>query len=69
MYLAELAADFAKQCLKPGGDFLVKTFQGEGFDTFIQELRNAFTRVVVRKPKSSRARSTELYLLARNYRL
>jgi 23S rRNA (uridine2552-2'-O)-methyltransferase len=69
MYLAELAADFAGRCLKPGGDFLVKTFQGEGFDAFLQDLRNAFTRVSVRKPKSSRARSTELYLLARNYRL
>lgn len=69
IYLSELALDFATHCLKHGGDFLVKTFQGEGFDSFLQDLRSAFTQVVVRKPKASRARSTELYLLARNYRL
>jgi 23S rRNA (uridine2552-2'-O)-methyltransferase len=69
MYLAELAADFAGRCLRPGGNFLVKSFQGAGFDALLRDLRNAFTRVAIRKPKSSRARSTELSVLARNYRV
>lgn len=68
LYLAELALDFACQCLKPGGDFLVKAFQGEGFDKFLKELRVAFATVAPRKPRASRARSAEQYLLARNYR-
>ncbi|HHW77363.1 MAG TPA: 23S rRNA (uridine(2552)-2'-O)-methyltransferase RlmE [Xanthomonadaceae bacterium] len=68
MYLAELALDFARQCLRPGGDLLVKVFQGEGFDAFLKNLRAAFTTVAPRKPKASRARSAEQYLLARNYR-
>jgi 23S rRNA (uridine2552-2'-O)-methyltransferase len=68
LYLAELALDFARQCLKPGGDFLVKAFQGEGFDKFFKELRVAFATVAPRKPQASRARSAEQYLLARNYR-
>jgi 23S rRNA (uridine2552-2'-O)-methyltransferase len=67
--LAELALDCARQVLRPGGDFLVKMFQGEGFDPLLAELRTAFTKVVVRKPKASRPRSREVYLLARNYRL
>ncbi|MBZ4193855.1 MAG: 23S rRNA (uridine(2552)-2'-O)-methyltransferase RlmE [Candidatus Contendobacter sp.] len=68
IYLNELALDFARQCLRPGGDFLLKTFQGEGFDAFFKELRSAFVSVAPRKPKASRARSAEQYLLARNYR-
>ncbi|MCB1771345.1 MAG: 23S rRNA (uridine(2552)-2'-O)-methyltransferase RlmE [Candidatus Competibacteraceae bacterium] len=68
MYLAELALDFARQCLRPGGDLLVKAFQGEGFDQFLKDLRAAFTAVSPRKPQASRARSAEQYLLARNYR-
>lgn len=68
MYLAELALDFAQQCLRPGGDFLVKVFQGEGFDAYLKALRAAFTTVTPRKPRASRARSAEQYLLARNYR-
>lgn len=67
MYLAELALDFARQCLRRGGDFLVKTFQGEGFDAYIKELRADFDKVLVRKPKASRPRSREVYLLARHY--
>jgi 23S rRNA (uridine2552-2'-O)-methyltransferase len=69
MYLAELTFDFAKLCLKSGGDLLVKVFQGEGFDALLQELRKNFVKVVSRKPMSSRARSAEVYLLARNYRM
>lgn len=68
MYLSELALDFARHCLRPGGDFLLKIFQGEGFDGFLKELRTAFVTVAPRKPKASRARSAEQYLLARNYR-
>ena len=69
IYLAELALELAKQCLKPGGDLLVKAFQGQGFEGLLKELRNAFATVMIRKPKSSRSRSPEIYLLARNYRL
>lgn len=68
MYLAELALAFAQERLRPGGDFLVKVFQGEGFDPFLQNLRRRFAGVAPRKPKASRARSAEQYLLARNYR-
>ncbi len=69
IYLAELALDLAKCCLKAGGDLLVKAFQGEGFDALLRELRSRFATVVVRKPKASRSRSPETYLLARNYHL
>ena len=68
MYLAELALDFARRGLRPGGDFLTKAFQGEGFDQFLRDLRAAFAKVLIRKPRASRARSAEQYLLARNYR-
>lgn len=68
MYLSELALDFARRCLRPGGDFLLKIFQGEGFDAFLRELRPAFVAVAPRKPRASRSRSAEQYLLARNYR-
>ncbi len=66
MYLAELALDFMRAQLKPGGDFLVKLFQGEGFDVFVREVRILFGKVQVRKPRASRPRSREVYLLARN---
>ncbi|MEJ2391294.1 MAG: 23S rRNA (uridine(2552)-2'-O)-methyltransferase RlmE [Gammaproteobacteria bacterium] len=68
MYLAELALDFCQRALAPNGDFLVKMFQGEGSDTYIKTLRQQFERVVVRKPRASRPRSREVYLLARGYR-
>lgn len=68
LYLAELALDFAGRRLRPGGNFLVKAFQGEGFDAFLKDLRVAFATVAPRKPRASRARSAEQYLLARNYR-
>lgn len=69
MHLVELAVEFARGALRPGGDFLVKVFQGEGFDALLRDLRGSFATVNSRKPKASRARSAELYLLARNYRL
>ena len=61
IYLAELALDFCLQCLKPNGNFTVKLFQGEGFDDYLSELRKNFKKVVMRKPKSSRPRSREVY--------
>ncbi len=66
MYLAELALDLAHQVLTLGGDLLIKVFQGEGFDELYKELRASFKQVLVRKPKASRARAREVYLLARN---
>ena len=68
MYLAELAWDLAKQILKTNGSFLIKVFQGEKFEDFLKILRQNFVRVTVRKPKASRARSNEVYLLARGYK-
>lgn len=65
MYLDELALDLAKKVLSKNGIFLVKVFQGEGFDEYLRELRGYFKSVTVRKPKASRPRSREVYLLAR----
>ena len=69
MLLAELALEFCRERLRPGGDFLTKLFQGEGSDEFIRECRGLFGTVKVRKPRASRSRSREVYLLARNKRL
>ncbi len=69
MYLAELAVDLASRVLAPGGDLLFKAFQGEGFDELIKGLRGRFTKLVIRKPKASRPRSREVYVLARGYKL
>lgn len=65
VHLAELALDFACSHLKPGGHFLVKAFQGEGFDAFVASMREAFESVAVRKPRASRERSNEVFLLGR----
>lgn len=65
LYLCELALDLANRALKPGGDVLIKTFQGSGFDVFVAEARKHYTRVKFAKPAASRSRSPELYLLAR----
>ena len=64
MYLAELARDFAQQHLRPGGSFLIKLFQGTGFDEYIRDLRTRYRQVKVRKPEASRSRSSEVYALA-----
>ncbi|OOZ38840.1 23S rRNA (uridine(2552)-2'-O)-methyltransferase RlmE [Solemya elarraichensis gill symbiont] len=69
MYLCELALDFACNNLKPGGDFVAKVFQGEGFDEFYRELRSNFQRVVTRKPQASRAKSREVYVVARGLKV
>ncbi|MDI6749368.1 MAG: SAM-dependent methyltransferase [Rhodocyclaceae bacterium] len=69
MVLAELTLDFAKQHLKPGGDLLVKVFQGAGFMELRREMQAVFETLATRKPAASRDRSAELYLLARKKRL
>ncbi|MFV1466939.1 23S rRNA (uridine(2552)-2'-O)-methyltransferase RlmE [Idiomarina sp. HB] len=69
MYLVELALDMCHQVLKPGGSFVVKVFQGQGFEPFLKDIRAAFNNVKTRKPESSRARSREVYLVATDYKL
>jgi len=67
IFLAELALDFALKVLSPReGGFLVKVFQGEGFDPFLKQVRDHFKKVLIRKPKASRGRSREVYILAKN---
>ncbi len=68
MYLAELALDLARTVLKPGGGILLKVFHGEGYEVLQGELKSSFSSVKVRKPKASRARSSEIYLLAAGFR-
>ena len=68
MYLAELALDMARQVLAKKGTFLTKVFQGEGFDAYLKDMRSSFGRVQTRKPKASRPRSREVYLLARDFK-
>ena len=63
IYLAELALEFSVQHLKPGGAFLVKVFQGVGFEEYVKEMRKHFAKVASRKPKASRDRSSEMYML------
>ena len=62
-YLTELALEFSKDWLKPNGNFLVKVFIGAGFDDLVKTMRGQFDKVVTRKPKASRDRSSEVYLL------
>ncbi len=69
MYLVELALDMCHQVLSKNGKFVVKVFQGEGFDQFVKDCRAAFSSVKIRKPDSSRARSREVYLVATGYKL
>lgn len=68
IYLGELALDMAKTVLAKQGTFLVKLFQGEGFDAFHKEVQAVFSHVLIRKPKASRPRSNEVYILAKGYR-
>ncbi len=69
MQLVDLAVDFAARELRPGGDLLTKVFQGREFQPLIARLRREFESVKLRKPKASRARSAEVYVLARGYRI
>ncbi|MDX1403661.1 MAG: SAM-dependent methyltransferase [Woeseiaceae bacterium] len=68
-YLAELALDLARRTLREGGNFVCKLFQGQGTDELIAAARESFKTVKVVKPKASRPRSSEVYLVARNYQL
>lgn len=69
VYLAELALDLTQRLLKHNGSFVVKIFQGEGFDAYLKQLRGLFKQVLIRKPDASRARSREVYLVAKGYGL
>ncbi|MGY3570689.1 23S rRNA (uridine(2552)-2'-O)-methyltransferase RlmE [Vibrio sp. SCSIO 43135] len=68
MYLVELALDMCRQVLAPNGSFVVKVFQGEGFDQYVKEVRDMFKVVKIRKPDSSRARSREVFIVASGYK-
>ena len=69
MYLVELALDMCRDVLAPGGSFIVKVFQGEGFDEYLGQIRSLFTKVKVRKPDASRSRSREVYIVATGRKL
>jgi 23S rRNA (uridine2552-2'-O)-methyltransferase len=69
LYLAELALEFSREVLKPGGVFLAKVFQGTGFDELLRAARRDFEKVRMKKPPASRARSAEMYLLATGRRI
>jgi len=68
MYLVELALDLAQKTLRPGGAFVSKVFQGEGFDQMMRDVREHYEKVKTRKPKASRPRSREVYLVATGFR-
>lgn len=68
MYLVELALDMASRVLAPGGSFVAKVFQGEGFDALIRDCRDQYGKVLTRKPRASRPRSREVYLVAKEFR-
>lgn len=68
MYLVELAVHFAGEVLKPGGSFLAKCFEGEGVDQIRSEIRNGFNQLNNVKPKASRGKSREIYLLGRGFK-
>lgn len=68
VYLVELALDMCHKVLKKNGSFVVKVFQGDGFEQFLKDVRNAFTTVKIRKPDSSRARSRETYIVATGFK-
>ena len=67
IYLCELSLDMARQVLKTGGSFVAKVFQGDGSDAFIKDVRSSFKQVKIRKPKASRPRSREVYVVAQGY--
>ena len=69
MYLCDLALDFAQRVLRPNGQFLVKVFQGEGYDEYRKAMMDSFSGLKSRKPEASRARSREVYLLATGFKV
>jgi 23S rRNA (uridine2552-2'-O)-methyltransferase len=68
MHLVELALDLARRVLKPGGGFVAKVFQGAGSEAFLKQLRPSFGKVSIRKPAASRARSREVYVVAKEFK-
>ncbi|WP_068988616.1 23S rRNA (uridine(2552)-2'-O)-methyltransferase RlmE [Kangiella sediminilitoris] len=68
MYLAELALELARDVLSQGGSYVVKVFQGEGFDEYIRECRASFSKVMIRKPDASRDRSREVYVIGQGFK-
>lgn len=68
IYLVELALDMVRRVLKPKGNFVVKVFQGTGSDAYLKDVRTSFEKVTVRKPKASRPRSREIYVVARGFK-
>ncbi len=68
MYLVELTLDMVRQVLKPGGNYAVKVFQGEGSEAFLKDVRSSFEKVMIRKPEASRPRSREVYLVAKGFK-
>jgi len=68
IYLAELALDFANQALAPDGTFLVKVFQGAGVDEYRKEVQASFAKLLTKKPKASRPRSKEVYILGLGFK-
>lgn len=68
MYLVELALDMARSVLKPKGHFVAKVFQGVGYDEYLKDVRSSFDKVVIRKPDASRARSREVYFVAKGFK-
>lgn len=69
MYLVELALDFSRKALRPGGSFVCKVFHGEGFDAFLKSCREQFDSVSIRKPDASRSRSKETYIVAKGFNI
>jgi 23S rRNA (uridine2552-2'-O)-methyltransferase len=68
MYLVELALDMARQVLRPKGSFCAKVFQGVGYDEYLKDVRSSFDKVMIRKPSASRARSREVYIVAKGFK-
>ena len=68
MYLVELATELAERALAPGGAFITKVFQGEGFEPWFRQIRDRFDRVITRKPSASRPRSREVYIVASGFK-
>jgi 23S rRNA (uridine2552-2'-O)-methyltransferase len=68
MYLVELTLDMVRQVLKPGGNYVVKVFQGEGSEAFLKDVRTSFDKVSIRKPEASRPRSREVYLVGKGFK-
>ena len=68
IYLVELALDMARNVLKPGGCFCAKVFQGVGYEEYVKDVRKSFSKVIIRKPAASRARSREVYVVGKGFK-